>query len=145
MGRLVNARPRSLYPWGRDPVPNVQADWAPGLVLTGAENLATHWDSSSDRPANSEPPYRLCYPGPQLRVCVFRGSRAPSGPGPPHYRGYTIAIGHITLIRTLLGAWSARRWDFTWQHTALTRDSHPYTRRHPNPQFQRASGRRPTP
>ena len=103
--------PRPLYSWGRDPVPNVQeADWAPGLVWTGAENLATHWDSNSDCPANSEPIYRLCYPGPPLRVCVFRGTTA-SGPGPPHYRGYTITVGHTTLSRTLLDEWSARRWD----------------------------------
>jgi len=112
MGRVVNARRRSLYPCGREPVPNVQeADWAPGLVLTGAENLATHWDTSSDRPANSDPLHRLCYPGPPLRVCVFRGSTAPSGPGSPHYRGYTITIGHTTLSRTLRDEWSARRRD----------------------------------
>jgi len=33
----------------------------------------------------------------------------------------------------------------TWQHTKLTRDSHPCPRRDSNPQSQQASGRRPTP
>ena len=33
----------------------------------------------------------------------------------------------------------------TWQHTTLTRDRHPCPRRDSNPQFQPASGRRPTP
>jgi hypothetical protein len=32
-----------------------------------------------------------------------------------------------------------------WQHTALTRDRHPGPRRNSNPQYQQASGRRPTP
>jgi len=33
----------------------------------------------------------------------------------------------------------------TWQHTTLTRDRCPCTRRNSNPQYQQASGRRPTP
>ena len=35
---VVNATPRPLYPWERDPV----AGWATGLVLAGAENLDPH-------------------------------------------------------------------------------------------------------
>jgi hypothetical protein len=30
------------------------------------------------------------------------GATAPSGPGPPHYRGFTITLRHITLGRTPL-------------------------------------------
>ena len=38
----VNATPRPLHPWEREPVPIVQeAGWAPEPVWTGAENLAT--------------------------------------------------------------------------------------------------------
>ena len=33
----------------------------------------------------------------------------------------------------------------TVQHTTLTKDKHPCPRRDSNPQFQEASGRRPTP
>jgi len=55
--------PRPLFTPGKDPVPIVQeAGWAPGLVWTGAENLARHRDSISDRPARSPSLYRLRYP-----------------------------------------------------------------------------------
>jgi hypothetical protein len=33
----------------------------------------------------------------------------------------------------------------TWQHTTLTTDRYPCSRRYSNPQFQQCSGRRPTP
>jgi hypothetical protein len=37
----VSVKPRPLSTLGKDPVPIVQeAGWAPGPVLTGAENLA---------------------------------------------------------------------------------------------------------
>ena len=42
MGLVVNATPRPLYPWERDPVPIVQeAGWTQGQVWAGAENLAS--------------------------------------------------------------------------------------------------------
>jgi hypothetical protein len=75
-----------------------------------------------------------------LRI-FFRGATAPSGPGPPHCRGFTITIRHITLGKTPLDLWSGLR----KQHTTLTRDRHPCPRRNSNPQSQQASGRRPTP
>ena len=44
-GGWLTPRPGRFTP-GRVPVPIVQeAGWAPGPVPTGAENLATHWDS----------------------------------------------------------------------------------------------------
>jgi hypothetical protein len=39
------------------------------------------------------------------------GVTAPSGPGPPHYRGLTITLRHTTLGRAPLDEWSARRRD----------------------------------
>jgi len=49
----------------KDPVPTVQkAEWAPGLVWTGAENLDPIGIRSPGRPARSESLYRLSYPGP---------------------------------------------------------------------------------
>ena len=40
-----------------------------------------------------------------------QAATAPSGPGPPHYRGFAIALKHPTLGRTPLDEWSARRCD----------------------------------
>jgi len=57
----VTSRP--LFTPGKDPVPIVQeAGWAPGLVWTGAENLAHTGIRSPDRPAHSQSLYRLSYP-----------------------------------------------------------------------------------
>ena len=39
------------------------------------------------------------------------GTTAPSGPRPPHYRGFTITLRHTTLVRTPLYEWSACRRD----------------------------------
>ena len=41
----------------------------------------------------------------------FPGSTAPSGPGPPHCRSFTITLRHTTLSRTPLDEWSVRRRD----------------------------------
>ena len=52
---MVNATPRQLYPWERQPVPTVQEEgWAPGSVWAGAENLATTGIRSPDLPVRSE-------------------------------------------------------------------------------------------
>jgi len=42
---------------------------------------------------------------------VFCNATAPSGPGPPHYWGFTITLRHTSLGRTPLDEWSARRSD----------------------------------
>jgi len=39
------------------------------------------------------------------------GGTAPSGPGPPQYWGFTIALRHSTFGRTPLDEWPARRRD----------------------------------
>jgi hypothetical protein len=52
--------PVALYLLEGDPAPNVQeAGWAPGSVLTGAENLAYDGIRSPDRPARIESLHRL--------------------------------------------------------------------------------------
>jgi hypothetical protein len=52
-----------LFTRGKDPVPIVQeAEWAPGPVWTGAENVAPTGIQSPDRPARSQSLYRLRYP-----------------------------------------------------------------------------------
>ena len=66
--------PAALPP-ERDPVPIVQeAGWAPGLVWTGAENLAHTGIRSPYRPARSELLYRL----------------------PQHYINLLKPTGHVT-------------------------------------------------
>ena len=56
----VRAKPWPLFTTGKDPVLIVQElGWAPGLVCTGAENLAPTGIRSPDRPAHSQFLYRL--------------------------------------------------------------------------------------
>jgi hypothetical protein len=38
----------------------------------------------------------------------FYGAKSPSGPGPPHYRGFTINLRHNTLSLTPMDLWSSR-------------------------------------
>ena len=57
---VVSVTPRPLFTPGKDPVPIVQeAGWSPGPVWTGAENLASTWIPSPDRPTRSQSLYRL--------------------------------------------------------------------------------------
>ena len=50
----------AALPPGNDPVPLVyEAEWAPGPVWTGVENLAQTGSRSPDCPARSESLYRL--------------------------------------------------------------------------------------
>jgi hypothetical protein len=52
----------------KDPVPIVQeAGWAPGPVWTFMKNLAPTRIRSPDRPARSQPLYRLSYSGPRMK------------------------------------------------------------------------------
>jgi hypothetical protein len=61
-GWRVSVTPWPLFTPGKDPVPNVQEDWwAPWLVLTGVENLASTGIRSPDRPARNQSLYRLSY------------------------------------------------------------------------------------
>jgi hypothetical protein len=59
-------------------------------------------------------------------VLSFHGAIAASGPGPPHYRGFTIALRHTTLGRTPLDEWLARRRDLylATHNTHKRRDIH---------------------
>ena len=59
----------AALPLGKNPVPIIQeAGCAPGLVWTGAENLAPTVIRSPDRPVRSESLYRLSYHGPHKAV-----------------------------------------------------------------------------
>jgi len=60
-------------------------------------------------------------------LCLFMVSIAPSGPGLPHYRRFTITLRHNTLGRNSLEEWSARRRDLylTTQNTRNRETSMP--------------------
>jgi hypothetical protein len=63
-------RPDSFTP-GKTPVLTVQeAEWTPGPVWTGAENLAPTGIRSPDPPACSQSLYRLSYPGPNFSTSI---------------------------------------------------------------------------
>jgi len=56
---------------------------------------------------------------------LYYGATAPSGPGRPHYRGFTITLGNSPLDE-----WSARRRElYLTTHKTLTRDRHPRSER----------------
>ena len=61
-GEWSAARPRLLFPPGKDPVPILQeAGWAPGPVWTGRKSHPER-DSIPDRPSHSQLLYQLSYP-----------------------------------------------------------------------------------
>jgi hypothetical protein len=44
-------------------------------------------------------------------ISFYHGPTAPSGPGPPHYRGFTMTLSYTTVGRTPLDEGSSRRRD----------------------------------
>ena len=72
MGSEVNATPRPLYPWERDPVSIVQeAGWASMPVWRGAGNLAFAGVRIPILPARSDSLYRLRYLGPHIQFYMY--------------------------------------------------------------------------
>jgi len=70
--------------------------------------------------------------------------QTPSGPGPPHYRGFIIA--HNNAPRSAGLVWTSDHSvaeTSTWRHTTLTTHKHPCHWQDSNPQTQQAIGRRP--
>ena len=66
---MINSTPRPPYPRKREAVLiSEDVGWAPALVWTGAENLASTGIRSPDRPARSVSLNRLTYPGPQFNI-----------------------------------------------------------------------------
>jgi len=78
-------------------------------------------------------------------IFLFHGTAAPSGPGAPHIRRFTITLRHTTFGRTTLDEWSARCTDlYLTTHNTPNRQTSTH-RRDSKTQSQQASGRRPTP
>jgi hypothetical protein len=73
------------------------------------------------------------------------GATAPSEPGPPHYRGFTITLRHTTLSRTPLDELSARRSDLYLTPHNVHHTETSMSRRDSKPKSLQASGCRPTP
>jgi hypothetical protein len=71
------------------------------------------------------------------------GETAPSGPGPPHFRGSKITLRHTTFGKAPLNGWSARITECTWQHPLLSRERHACPWRDSNRKIQQANGFRP--
>jgi len=68
--------------------------------------------------------------------------RAPNGPGPPHYRGFTITLRHTALGRTPLNEWSAlHRELYNTQHSQQTDIHAPSGIRTHNPSKRAATDR----
>jgi len=64
-----NATTRPFYPRERNPV--LIVGWPPGMVWTGAENLAPTGIRFPDRPTRGGSLYRLSCPGPQIIPNVY--------------------------------------------------------------------------
>jgi hypothetical protein len=57
-------------------------------------------------------------------LIFFHVTKAPIGPGPPHYRGFMVTLRHTTLGRTPLDEWWARRRDlYLATHNTLKRQT----------------------
>jgi len=75
----------------------------------------------------------------------FYGVTAPSGPGPPHVIG--VSRSHSNTPHSVRLLWTSDQPEAetsSWQHTTLTTDRHPCTRRDSNLQCQQVGGHRQT-
>jgi hypothetical protein len=63
------------------------------------------------------------------QMYFFQGATAPSGPGPPHCRVFTITLRHTTLVRLLWTSDQPYAESSTCQHTTLTTDRNECPRR----------------
>jgi len=78
-------------------------------------------------------------------VIFFPFLNSPSGPRPPHWRGFEIILRHTTLGRTPLAESSARRREIYLPIHTTHKNRHPACLWGSNPQSQRTSDRSPTP
>jgi hypothetical protein len=103
-GGWSTPRPGCFTP-RKDPVPTVQeVGWAPGPVLTGAENIASAGVRSPHRPARSESLHRLRYPGSLIEYVRYENN---SGKNWDCNTSWTkcvihlVCCSHVTTIPTL--------------------------------------------
>jgi hypothetical protein len=117
--------PGALYPvWnGREVKLATHLHLVPTLKVSGATHpvlhmLTTHLHlvprlrvSGAAHPVLHMPSWRAQKERYFTLLLFSNGTTAPWGPGPPHYRGFTITLRHTTLGRTPQDEWSARRRD----------------------------------
>jgi hypothetical protein len=130
--------------------------WDIGGLLTELVNGTKMTKKSISIDNSMNPVYFIRYslmPKQLWRSCImeqsdnfffYHGSTAPSGPKPPHYRGFMITLRHTTDGRTLLDERPARRRELylTTHNTHNRQTSMTPARFEPTIP---ASGRRPTP
>ena len=147
MGRVVNARFPFALPLGKRPGTQCTGGWlGPRVCVDGCGKSrkplgfelrpSSQWWAAI--PAMLSRPTVRC-------VCVFRCSTALVDQGRliiEAIRSQSDTPHSVGLFRTSDQPVAETS---TWQHTTLTIDRHPCTRRDSNPQFKRASSRRPTP
>jgi len=123
-----------------------------------AESMKIILDCRKENGGNASIRHRIKYPYPAalsipffitayITWCIYPppGATAPSGPGPPHYQGFTITLRHTTLGRTPLDEWSAQR-RHLYMTTHSTHNRQPFMpRQDSDRQYQESRGRRPTP
>ena len=67
----------------------------------------------------------------------FHGATDPSGPGPPHYPSFTIALKNTPLIKRPLKKWSSQSKDLYLTTHNTHSDRNPCPWRDSNPQFSK--------
>ena len=71
-------------------------------------------------------------------IFIFHGAPAPSGPGPPDHRGFTITLNTPHSVRLLWTSDQPHADTSTWQRTTLTRGRHPWLQRDSNQHSQQS-------
>jgi hypothetical protein len=79
------------------------------MYSCGGDYVEMQWDSSTVKCGMFLLELKINNP---KNIFFFpKGATAPSGPGPPHYRGFTIILRHTKLVWTCPEKWTARRRD----------------------------------
>jgi len=109
---VVNATPWPFYSQERDPVGVVQeADWVPGPVWTGAENLSPSGIRFLDRVVLAVSLYLLrCFHFATVQgvielFCKLRG--VAEGPRRRTIRGMYDVVGKVSFLRNLAPEWGS--------------------------------------
>jgi hypothetical protein len=91
-----------LFTAGNEPVP---IEWAPWPLWTGKENLTYNGTRYPDRPAGSDSPYQLRYPGPpNIYFKINFNIILPPTPKPLEVTFLFFSYKHLLLLSPILRA-----------------------------------------